>query len=43
MPKYRLSFHRKAEKALDGLDEKAKQRLLEDIGCLIDSGFVQGN
>jgi mRNA-degrading endonuclease RelE of RelBE toxin-antitoxin system len=34
MPKYFLSFHRKAEKALDTLDEKTKQRLLEDIGYL---------
>ena len=36
MPKYRLIFHRKAEKALDGLDNKSKQRLLEDILCLAD-------
>ncbi len=36
MPKYQLSFHRKAEKALDSLDQKTKQRLLEDIGCLAD-------
>jgi mRNA-degrading endonuclease RelE of RelBE toxin-antitoxin system len=34
VPKYRLIFHRKAEKALDALDEKMKHRLLEDIGCL---------
>jgi mRNA-degrading endonuclease RelE of RelBE toxin-antitoxin system len=36
VPKYRLVFHRKAEKALDGLDNKSKQRLLEDILCLAD-------
>jgi mRNA-degrading endonuclease RelE of RelBE toxin-antitoxin system len=29
-------FHRKAEKALNGLDKKTKQRLLEDISCLAD-------
>jgi mRNA-degrading endonuclease RelE of RelBE toxin-antitoxin system len=34
MPKYRLIFHRKAEKDLDALDGKIKQRLLEDIGRL---------
>ena len=34
VPKYRLIFHRKAEKALDDLDEKMKHPLLEDIGCL---------
>jgi mRNA-degrading endonuclease RelE of RelBE toxin-antitoxin system len=34
MPKYFLFFHRKAEKSLAGLDERTKQRLLEDIGCL---------
>ncbi len=34
MPKYRLIFHRKAEKSLDRLDKKAKQRVLEDILCL---------
>ena len=32
--KYSLSFHRKAEKSLEGLDEKTKQRLLDDIGDL---------
>jgi mRNA-degrading endonuclease RelE of RelBE toxin-antitoxin system len=36
VPKYFLSFHRKAEKALEALDEKTKQRLLEDIGHLAD-------
>ena len=36
MPKYRLVFHRKAEKALNGLDRKTKQRLLEDIRCLME-------
>jgi len=36
VPKYRLIFHRKAEKALNGLDKKTKQRLLEDIVCLAD-------
>ena len=36
MPKYRLVFHRRAEKALDGLDKKTKQGLLEDILCLTD-------
>ncbi len=36
MPKYRLVFHRKAEKALDGLDEKTKHVVLEDILCLAD-------
>jgi len=36
VPKYRLIFHRKAEKFLDGLDEKMKQGLLEDILCLAD-------
>lgn len=34
MPEYRLIFHRKAEKALNGLDAKTKQRVLEDISCL---------
>ncbi len=34
VPKYLLAFHRKAEKALNGLDEKTKQRLLEDIAYL---------
>jgi mRNA-degrading endonuclease RelE of RelBE toxin-antitoxin system len=34
VPKYRLVFHRKAEKSLEGLDEKTKQRVLEDIRCL---------
>lgn len=36
MPKYRLVFHRKAEKALDALDEKTKRMVLEDILCLAD-------
>jgi mRNA-degrading endonuclease RelE of RelBE toxin-antitoxin system len=36
VPKYRLVFHRKAEKFLDGLDEKTKQGLLEDVLCLAD-------
>ncbi|MEM2999122.1 MAG: type II toxin-antitoxin system RelE/ParE family toxin [Candidatus Bathyarchaeia archaeon] len=36
MPKYRVVFHRKAEKALDGFDKKTQQRLLEDILCLAD-------
>jgi mRNA-degrading endonuclease RelE of RelBE toxin-antitoxin system len=36
VPKYRLVFHRKAEKALDRLERKTKQRLLEDIRCLAD-------
>ena len=36
MPKYRIVFHRKAEKALNGLDKKTKQRLLEDVLCLAD-------
>ncbi len=31
-----MIFHRKAEKALDRLDKKAMQRLLEDILCLAD-------
>jgi mRNA-degrading endonuclease RelE of RelBE toxin-antitoxin system len=35
VPKFRLVFHRKAEKSLDGLDEKTKRRLLEDIRCLV--------
>jgi mRNA-degrading endonuclease RelE of RelBE toxin-antitoxin system len=40
VPKYRLIFHRKAEKFLGGLDEKTKQGLLEDILCLADfTGF----
>lgn len=34
MHKYCLIFHRKAEKALDALDGKIKERLLEDIGGL---------
>ncbi len=34
VPRYRLIFHRKAEKALDSLDERIKRRLLEDIACL---------
>jgi mRNA-degrading endonuclease RelE of RelBE toxin-antitoxin system len=34
VPKYRLIFHRKAEKALVALDEKMKHHLLEDIGRL---------
>jgi mRNA-degrading endonuclease RelE of RelBE toxin-antitoxin system len=36
VPKYRIVFHRKAEKALASLDKKTKQRLLEDILCLAD-------
>ncbi len=36
MPKYRLLFHRKAEKALANIDEKTKQHLLEEIGCLTE-------
>ena len=36
MPRYHLIFHRKAEKFLDGLDEKTKQGLLEDVLCLAD-------
>jgi len=36
VPKYRLVFHRKAEKALDALDEKTKRMVLEDILCLAD-------
>ena len=36
MPKYRLVLHRKAEKFLDDLDEKTKQRVLEGILCLAD-------
>ena len=36
MPKYRVVFHRKAEKALDGLDKKTKRKVLEDILCLAD-------
>ena len=40
MPEYRLILHRKAEKFLDGLDEKTRQGLLEDILCLADfTGF----
>ena len=34
MPNYRGLFHRKADKFLDSLDEKAKRRLLESILCL---------
>ena len=37
MPKHRLVFHRRAEKALDGLDKKTKRMVLEDIHCL--TGF----
>ena len=38
--RFRLVFHRRAEKSLEGLDERIKQRLLEDIGCLADfTGF----
>lgn len=33
-----MVFHRKAEKALDHLDEKTKHRLLEDILSLADFG-----
>jgi mRNA-degrading endonuclease RelE of RelBE toxin-antitoxin system len=36
VPKYRVVFHRKAEKFIGNLDEKTKQRLLEDILCLAD-------
>ena len=36
MPKYRLVFHRRAEKSLDGLDKKTKRMVLEDIQCLSD-------
>ena len=31
MPNYRILFHRKADKALEGLDEKTKLRVIEDI------------
>jgi mRNA-degrading endonuclease RelE of RelBE toxin-antitoxin system len=34
LPNYRILFHRKADKFLDNLDEKAKRRLLESILCL---------
>ena len=34
MPEYRLIFHRKAEKSLDKLEAKTKQRVLEDIQSL---------
>ena len=34
LPKYRLIFHRKAEKSLAALDEKMKRQLLEDIGSI---------
>ena len=34
VPRYRLTFHRKAEKFLGDLEEKEKQNLLEDINCL---------
>ena len=33
-----MVFHRKAEKSLGNLDEKTKQRLLEDIVCLANFG-----
>jgi mRNA interferase RelE/StbE len=36
VPKYRVIFHRRAEKALDGLDKKTKRMVLEDILCLTD-------
>lgn len=36
MPKYRLVFHRKAEKFIGNLDEKTRQNVLEDILCLAD-------
>jgi mRNA-degrading endonuclease RelE of RelBE toxin-antitoxin system len=40
VPKYRLVLHRKAEKALAGLDAKTERMVLEDIRCLADfSGF----
>jgi mRNA-degrading endonuclease RelE of RelBE toxin-antitoxin system len=34
VPRYRVVFHRKAEKSLDNLDKKTKYLLLEDIRCL---------
>lgn len=34
MPKYRILFHRKADKALDKLDSKTTKILLEKILCL---------
>jgi mRNA-degrading endonuclease RelE of RelBE toxin-antitoxin system len=34
VPKYRILFHRKADKVLDKLDKKTRQRLLEKILCL---------
>jgi len=43
VPEYRLIFHRKAEKFLDGLDEKTKQGLLEDILCLADFTGLKGH
>ena len=36
MPSYRVVFHRKAKKFLEGLDEKARRNLLEDVVCLAD-------
>jgi mRNA-degrading endonuclease RelE of RelBE toxin-antitoxin system len=36
VPKSRLVFHRRAEKALGGLDKKTKRMVLEDICCLAD-------
>lgn len=36
MPKYRVVFHRKAEKSFDGLDKKTKRMVLEDILCLTE-------
>jgi len=33
-PNYRVLLHRKATKFLDGLDEKARGKVLEDISCL---------
>jgi mRNA-degrading endonuclease RelE of RelBE toxin-antitoxin system len=34
VPKYRIVVHRKADKFLDGLDEKTRRRVLEGILCL---------
>ena len=34
MPRYRIVVHRKADKFLDGLDEKKRRHVLEDILCL---------
>ncbi len=43
MPKYRLTFHRKAEKTLETLDEKIKRHLLEEIGGLADFTGLKTN